>query len=161
MTVVSVDTDDRELSVTLVADFAAPIERVWELWSDPRKLEAWWGPPGFPATVEIHDLVPGGEVVYVMTGPGGEVHRGTWHVRTVRPPTRLEFEDLAVDADGAVTASMPATRVSVSFAAHGGGTRMRMRSEFESREDLEKWLRTGTREGQAMAVGQMEALLRG
>ena len=45
MSIVSVDTDHDNLAVTLVADFDAPIEEVWELWSDPRKLERWWGPP--------------------------------------------------------------------------------------------------------------------
>ena len=49
MTVVDVvkDADARTLSIT--ARFAAPIARVWQVWSDPRRLERWWGPPGPPA----------------------------------------------------------------------------------------------------------------
>ena len=58
------------------AEFDAPIERVWQLWADPRQLERWWGPPSHPATVERHDLTPGGDVTYFMTGPEGEKHRG-------------------------------------------------------------------------------------
>ena len=49
-----------------------PIARVWALWADPRKLERWWGPPTFPATVLEHDLRPGGKVSYYMTSPEGE-----------------------------------------------------------------------------------------
>ena len=45
MTVVSVDRDLDELTLVLVAEFEAPVERVWQLWSDPRQLERWWGPP--------------------------------------------------------------------------------------------------------------------
>jgi uncharacterized protein YndB with AHSA1/START domain len=56
LTVTSVDTDYHNLTITLIADFHAPIERVWKLWSDPRKLERWWGPPAYPATFETHDL---------------------------------------------------------------------------------------------------------
>ena len=52
MTVTSVDTDYDSLTVTLIAHFEASIDEVWELWSDPRKLERWWGPPGYPATFE-------------------------------------------------------------------------------------------------------------
>ena len=52
MSVVSVEKDVDGLSLTLVADFDAPIERVWELWADPRQLERWWGPPTYPATVD-------------------------------------------------------------------------------------------------------------
>ena len=48
MSVVSVEKDFDSLSLTLVADFDAPIERVWQLWADPRQLERWWGPPTPP-----------------------------------------------------------------------------------------------------------------
>jgi hypothetical protein len=41
-----------------------------------------------------------------------------------------------------------------------GGTRMVMRSSFESHEHLEMWLSTGTREGLEQAVAQMDQLLR-
>jgi uncharacterized protein YndB with AHSA1/START domain len=37
--VTSVDKDYDSLTVTVIADFDAPIHRVWELCSDPRKLE--------------------------------------------------------------------------------------------------------------------------
>ena len=62
MSITSVATDYDKLTVTLIADFDAAIEQVWELWSDPRKLERWLGPPTHPATIETHDLAPGGEV---------------------------------------------------------------------------------------------------
>jgi uncharacterized protein YndB with AHSA1/START domain len=80
MGITSVERDYENLAVTLIADFDAPIDRVWELWSDPRKLERWWGPPGSPATVEKHALTPGGEVTYLMTGADGDQHRGVWRV---------------------------------------------------------------------------------
>ena len=54
MSVTSVDTDYDNLTTTLVADFDAPIDEVWQLWADPRKLERWWGPPTYPATFEKH-----------------------------------------------------------------------------------------------------------
>jgi uncharacterized protein YndB with AHSA1/START domain len=159
LSITSVDTDDEDLTVTVISDFDAPIERVWELWSDPRKLERWWGPPGYPATVERHDLTPGGEVAYFMTGPGGETHRGVWRVTAVDPPTSLEFADVFADADGTPLADMPVSTVTVRLTERDSGTRMEMRSRFDSREDLERWLSTGTREGQQRAIAQMDALL--
>jgi uncharacterized protein YndB with AHSA1/START domain len=62
MSVIRVEKDFDNLSLILVAEFDAPIERVWQLWADPRQLERWWGPPTHPATVEKHHLVAGGEV---------------------------------------------------------------------------------------------------
>jgi uncharacterized protein YndB with AHSA1/START domain len=50
MSVTSIEKDYDRLTLTLVADFDAPIERVWQLWADPRQLERWWGPPSHRAT---------------------------------------------------------------------------------------------------------------
>jgi uncharacterized protein YndB with AHSA1/START domain len=159
MSITSVDTDYDNLTVTLIADFDAAIDEVWELWSNPRKLEGWWGPPTYPATVEKHDLSPGGDVTYLMTGPDGDTHHGLWRVTAVGSPTSLEFTDAFADEDGTPIADMPVSTVSVQLTERDGGTRMEMRSTFESREDLEKWLGTGTLEGQQQAIGQMDALL--
>jgi uncharacterized protein YndB with AHSA1/START domain len=159
MSVTSVTKDLENLTLTLVADFDGPIERVWQLWADPRQLERWWGPPTYPSTVEQHDLTPGGEVTYAMIGPGGEKHRGRWRIKSVNPPESLEFTDGFADQDGTPIADMPISTVHMRLTERDGGTRMELRSTFESREDLEKWLSTGTLEGQQEAVGQMDALL--
>ena len=159
MTITSVDTDYDSLTVTLIADFDNPIDQVWELWSDPRKLERWWGPPGYPATVEKHALSPGGEVAYLMTGPDGDTHRGVWRVIAVDPPTTLEFADAFADADGAPLADAPTSNVAVRLVERDGGTRMELRMTFETREDMERIVDTGTVEGLKQGVGQMDGLL--
>jgi len=69
ITVTAVRKDPRSRTMTLEAEFDASPERVWQLWADPRQLERWWGPPTYSATVEAHDLRPGGRVEYHMTGP--------------------------------------------------------------------------------------------
>jgi uncharacterized protein YndB with AHSA1/START domain len=161
MTVTSVDKDFDNLTLTLVADFDAPPERVWQLWADPRQLERWWGPPSHPATVEAHDLTTGGEVTYVMTGPEGEKSRGWWRVTSVDPPTSLEFTDGFADADGTPVAEMPTTTMRVQLSEHAGGTRMVLRSVFDSREHMEQIVNMGAPEVLQQTVGQMDALLAG
>lgn len=76
MTVVSVTKDVDALTLTFVAEFAASVERVWQVWADPRQLERWWGPPTWPATFQRHDFVVGGQSRYHMTGPEGEKSHG-------------------------------------------------------------------------------------
>ena len=159
MSVTSVEKNLDSLTITLVADFDAPIERVWQLWADPRKLERWWGPPSYPATVEKYDLTPGGDVTYFMTGPDGDQPRGWWRVTSVNPPKSLEFTDGFANEDGTPNADMPITRVHMQLAEHGGGTRMELRSVFESREQMAQLVSMGVVEGLQQAVGQMDALL--
>ena len=77
MTVTAVRKDPQSRTMTLEAEFDASPERVWQLWADPRQLERWWGPPTYPATVDAHDLRPGGRVEYHMTGPEGDQPAGS------------------------------------------------------------------------------------
>jgi uncharacterized protein YndB with AHSA1/START domain len=161
MSVTSVTKDLDSLTLTLVADFDAPPERVWQLWADPRQLERWWGPPTHPATVEEHDLTPGGGVTYFMTSPEGERYRGWWRVASVDPPKSLEFTDGFADQDGTPIPDMPTTAVQVQLTERDGGTRMELRSVFDSREQMEQLLRMGMTEGLQQSVAQMDALLAG
>lgn len=161
MSVTSVDKDLDNLTLTLVADFDATVERVWQLWADPRRLERWWGPPSHPATVREHDLTPDGRVNYFMTGPDGEKYPGWWRVIAVDPPESLEFTDGFADQNGDPVADLPTSTVRVTLTEHDGGTRMTMRSVFDSRQDMQKVLDMGMEEGTRLAVGQMDALLAG
>lgn len=161
MTVTNVETDLDNLTLTLVADFDAGLDRVWQLWADPRQLERWWGPPTYPATFEEHNLSPGGSVTYYMTSPEGEKYRGWWQVTSVTPPTSLEFTDGFADQNGKPTADMPVSTVHMQLNEQesGGGTRMEMRSVYATRAQMEQILEMGALEGLQLALGQMDALL--
>jgi uncharacterized protein YndB with AHSA1/START domain len=152
------DTENRRMTIT--AEFGAPVERVWQIWADPRQLERWWGPPTYPATVVDHDLSPGGAVNYFMTSPEGDKHAGWWRVSAVVPPNRLEFEDGFADGEGRPNPNMPVTVVAVTLADRdGGGTRMEITSTFATVEAMEQLLAMGMDEGMRSAMGQIDALL--
>jgi uncharacterized protein YndB with AHSA1/START domain len=159
MSVTNVDKDFERLILTVVAEFAAPIERVWQLWADPRQLEAWWGPPTFPATVVEHDLTPGGTVTYFMTGPDGGRYGGLWRITAVNPPKSLDFIDVFADENGAPVEGMPANTVQMVLTEHGGGTRMELRSTFDTREQMDQIIGMGAVEGMTAAIGQIDALI--
>ncbi|MET9708816.1 SRPBCC domain-containing protein [Nocardiopsis alba] len=158
MAITGVERNDENLTLTVVADYPAPVEEVWRLWADPRRLERWWGPPTYPATVEEHDLSPGGSVTYLMTGPGGDRHRGWWRVVSVTEPTSLEFVDGFADEDGTPSENLTST-THVELLEHDGGTRMVLRSTFVSPEDMRRLMEMGMEEGLREAIGQIDALL--
>ena len=159
MSIVSVEKDEERLRLVVVAEFAAPIERVWQLWADPRRLERWWGPPTHPSTVQEHDLAPGGAVRYSMTGPEGEVSRGWWRVEAVEPPASLTFTDGWARADGTPDTTMPTTAVDVRLAEADGRTRMELRFTFASREHMDRLERWGAFDVFPQSVAQMDALV--
>jgi uncharacterized protein YndB with AHSA1/START domain len=160
MTVTAVRKDPQSRTMTLEAEFDASAERVWQLWADPRQLERWWGPPTYPATVDAHDLRPGGQVDYYMTGPEGDRHRGLWEVEEVEPTQLLVFRSAFVNEDGTMNTDLPRVTERVTIEELGRGkTRMTVESEFPTVEAMEQLVAMGMEEGLTQAVGQIDAIL--
>src|SRR5262245_6144434 len=160
MTVTDVTKDTENNSIRITAEFDAPVDRVWELWSDPRQLERWWGPPTYPATMVDHTLEPSGRVFYYMTSPEGDRYHGWWRVIAVEAPRRLEFQDGFAHADGSNNPDLPMGHAHVELDPRGERrTRMTIRFQYESAEDLDKVATMGMEEGLREAVGQIDALL--
>lgn len=146
------------LTMTVEAAFAAPVERVWAAWVDPRQIEKFWGPPQWPATFERHDFTPGGRSAYYMTGPNGEKSRGYWEWVSVSAPTEFEVLDGFANEDGSPNTSMPAMRMHVKFLPDGTGTKMVSVSTFATLDALETVIRMGIEEGLRAALNQADAL---
>jgi uncharacterized protein YndB with AHSA1/START domain len=162
MSVMDVEKDLDALTMTVTAEYDVSAERAWQLWADPRQLEQWWGPPTYPATVELHDLTPGGRVSYFMTSPEGERFGGWWEVLEAEPPRDLVVKDGFADADGNPNLTMPITimRLRIDDRADGG-VRMTMVSTFPTLEALERLISMGMQEGLMAAMGQIDAVLAG
>lgn len=161
MPVTGVTKDLDALTMTVNAEFDADAERVWELWSDPRQLERWWGPPSYPATFVDHELVPGGRATYYMTGPEGQKYHGWWRFEEVDPPTMLRFEDGFADDEGNPNDEMPTTVATVTITEADGATTMSIQSKFASREGMEQVIEMGMEQGITEAVGQIDGILVG
>jgi len=160
MTVVNVQKDNETLTMTITAEFDASIKRVWQLWEDPRQLERWWGPPTYPASVTVHDLTPGGDVSYFMTGPEGDKHHGYWRVLEVDAPQGLSFENGLADDSGQPAPNAPSMIIRVVLSEEPVGiTRMAIEGTFPSLEALEMYMSMGMQEGMTLAVSQIDALL--
>jgi uncharacterized protein YndB with AHSA1/START domain len=158
MTVISTEKDLDALTLTLVAEFEADVEAVWQVWEDPRKLERWWGPPTWPATFERHEFVAGGQTRYYMTGPDGDKAHGWWAIVAIDAPRRLELDDGFADENGEPDQS-PAMRMVVTLDRTAPGTRMTVVTTFVSVQQLEKNVEMGMEEGMRLALGQIDALL--
>ena len=82
-----------------------------------------------------------------------------WRVTWVDPPTSLQFTDAFADSDRAPLEDSPVSEISVRLLEREGGTRMEIRMTFETREDMQRIVDTGTIEGLTQGVGQMDGLL--
>ncbi|GAA2524839.1 SRPBCC domain-containing protein [Pilimelia columellifera] len=159
MPVTDIKQDLENLTLTVTADFAAPVERVWQIYADPRQLERVWGPPTYPATFVDHDLRPGGRVTYFMTGPNGEKFAGYWLVTAVDEPRSFAFDDGFADIDFNPNPDLPVAKNTYSFTPHGGGARATYLATYASAEALQQVLDMGMVEGATAAINQIDELL--
>lgn len=159
MPVIDVSHDLESLRLTIVAEFDAPVQRIWDLYADPRQLEKVWGPPSHPATFVDHELTVGARTTYFMTGPEGEKYAGYWIITLVEKPTRFCFDDGFADEDFNPNPELPISKNEFQFEEIDGGTRATYTSTYESREGLEQVLSMGVVEGASSAINQIDALL--
>ncbi|MGO4595690.1 SRPBCC domain-containing protein [Leifsonia sp. 2TAF2] len=158
MTFVESNKDVDALTLTFVTEYAAPQERVWQLWSDPRQLERWWGPPEWPATFEVFEFEPAGRATYYMTGPDGTKARGWWRFVAIEPPAQLAVDDGFADDDGNPAPGEP-VRMTTTLEESDGRTRMTQVSRFASVDQLNEMVAMGMEEGLRLALAQIDDLL--
>lgn len=159
MPVTSVTTDPEALTMTLVADFPVPVERLWAAFADPRQLERFWGPPGYPATFDSYDLRPGGISHYWMTSPQGERFYGRWDFTEVEAPRQIVVRDSFADAHGNIDSSVPTGQMTLTFESTATGSRFTAVSASPTAEALEQVLAMGQVEGMTQAIGQLDTVL--
>ena len=88
----------RDLVITRLFD--APVERVWNAWSDPEQLMRWWGPKAFTAPVAEIDFRVGGTSLVCMRSPEGQNLCNTWTYQRIEPMELIEFVQKFADENG-------------------------------------------------------------
>jgi len=159
MPIVSFVKDPEALTMTVVAEFAATVERVWDAYADPRQLEKFWGPVEWPATFTRHDFALGGMSSYYMSGPEGEKAGGYWRFTGVERHRSFTVEDGFADDEGVPNEEMPAMEMTFTFEAAGLGTRVTTATTFASLEAFEQVIAMGMEQGMRSAMSQIDGVL--
>ena len=81
---------DREIVLSRV--IAAPRERVFQAWSDPKQITQWFGPDGFKVESLECDIRAGGRWGFVYTGPDGTRYESRMVFLRVEAPRLIEIE---------------------------------------------------------------------
>ncbi|HZV61450.1 MAG TPA: SRPBCC family protein [Methylophilaceae bacterium] len=126
----SVNSKPNEIAITRIYD--APIEVVWDAWTDPDQVAQWWGPRGFTLTTHSKDLRPGGHWSYTMHGPDGTDYPNTTQYLEVEEYAKLVYDH------GANDDRPPLFRVTVLFSDIEGKTRMDMTMALPTVEQAEQ-----------------------
>lgn len=81
---------DREIVISRVV--AAPRRLVFEAWSDPAQLPAWFGPEGFALETKAIEIRVGGQWRFDMIAPDGTRYDNRMTFLRLEPPALIEVE---------------------------------------------------------------------
>ncbi len=112
----AVTGSDRTIRVTRL--FAAPIETVFNCFSDPPNMSKWWGPNGFSTTTYSMDFREGGSWHYTMHGPDGTDYPNFVRYTSIQPNHLIAYDH------GTSPDSPPLFKQEISFAEEQGKTRV-------------------------------------
>jgi uncharacterized protein YndB with AHSA1/START domain len=153
-------THDPERDLLLERLVDVPVELVWQAWTDPEHLKAWFAPRPFE-TIECEiDLRPGGIFRTVMRAPDGTVFdddTGGCFLE-VHEPYRLVwtsalgpgYRPLPAPEDGGF-----AFTAELTFEAVGGSTRYSARAIHASRDGAAAHEEMGFTQGWGTALDQL------
>lgn len=98
--------DQNSDPLTIVRVFDAPVEAVWNAWSDPEIVKKWWGPKDFTCPAAHIDFRVGGKSHVAMHGPKGtEFDKDLWGVgvyKEIEPKKKIVVSDSFADEKGNV-----------------------------------------------------------
>lgn len=121
-------TSSESNAIHIIRHYEAPLQAVWDAWTDPAQVAQWWGPRGFSLTTHSKDLRTGGSWIYTMHGPDGTDYPNNTVYLEVQPLRKLVYDH------GANDERPPLFRVTVLFSEEGGRTVMDMRMELPTVE---------------------------
>lgn len=140
-------TENREMRITRT--FKAPIELMWEVWTDPEHIVNWWGPNGFISTIQKMDFKEGGEWKLTMTGPDGTSYPNRSIFKEIIPFKKIVFEHFN-----------PHFITTVLFDARGDETQLDWTLQFDTAEMRETVIKAHKAdEGQKQNLEKLEKYL--
>ena len=135
--------------------FEAPIETVFEMWSDPKHIAQWLSPTGTTMEYFRADVKEGGSSFYRMSGPSGELY-GRAQYRQIRRPDLLVYTQCFCDKNEKVirhpmaptwpesmlttiqlTSEGPnQTRVTITWEVHGEATDVERKTFHDAKSGM-------------------------
>ncbi len=142
-----------------VRSFDAPIEKVWNAWSNKDLLCQWWAPAPYVCEIQKMEFKEGGFWMYTMTGPEGDVHRGRMDFLRIEEHKLLETEEYFCDENGEKSGDIPPMKHEIKFDYDGAKTTITSTVTYASPEALKQMAEMGAAEGWELACNQLESVL--
>lgn len=141
--------------IEITRDFAAPVELLFRVHTEPDLLAQWLGPRKYAMIVERYEVRDGGVYRYVHRGADGVEHRfrGVFHGTPSEDGITQTFE--YEGWPGHVSLE------TLRFEPIEGGTRLHIRSVYQSVEDRDGMVSSGMEDGVREGYERLDELVAG
>ena len=156
-TVFSKDITNKKIVVT--REFAAPLEHVWQAWTDSEILDEWWAPQPWKTITKTMKFNEGGYWLYSMTGPAGEKMWSKLSFQKIVLHKSFEAIHSFTDENGKQNSDAPEATWKTSFKSSAKGTAVEVDIAFASVEDLQKLVAMNFETGFAAAHENLDQYL--
>ena len=140
---------DREIVIT--RSFDAPRRVVFEAWTKPKHVAAWWDPTGAQLAACEIDLRPNGAFRFVHGGSAGAAHTFAGVYREIDSPRRLVFTTRSASGSESVG--------TLVFDEYDGTTTLTMTIACASATDRDALLEMRVEVGTARTLDNLAAYL--
>lgn len=144
-------------TVTIIREFAAELELVWEAFTTAELLDQWNAPQPFSARTKYMNFTEGGKRFYAMVTPEGMERWILQEYLRIQPKTYFKLFNVFADKDE--NRDEFGSEWEYRFAEQNGITKVTISIYNESLERLEKMIEMGFKEGYTASMHQLDAVL--
>ncbi|MCR9143627.1 MAG: SRPBCC domain-containing protein [bacterium] len=125
---------ETQQEIVIVRRVQAPRELVWNIWTDPKHVAAWWGPFGPDATTCEIDVRVGGVYCVVMRAPDGSEHPARGIIKELEAFRKIIIEGDPGAPDMCGAGLPPKALITVLFEDEGPDTKVTLSALFQTEE---------------------------
>lgn len=158
--------DKENCRINIKREFVAPINLVWEAWTNAEMLDKWWAPAPLSNQTKHMDFREGGYWLYTMLNEKGEIIKlddeeiwAKWSYISIVDKESFVAKDGFCDENGTIKQAYAQNLWETEFSETNNRVLVTITSKFDKLEDLEQTIEMGFKEGFTMGLDQLEKLL--
>jgi len=147
-------------TINVTREFDAPVDKVWQAWTEADLLDKWIAPKPWRAETRTMNFMVGGVWLYAMVGTEGQRHWVYAEFTAIEEGSSFSSIGRFCDGEGNPVLEGPKSYRNTKFMTiDGNRTRVDMVISFEDESTIKIFTEGGFKEGTFMSLNQLDELL--
>ena len=146
-------------TITVVREFDAPRQLVWDCYAKSELLDRWFAPKPLVTETKHMDFREGGYWHYAMITPDDQKYWSRQDYKTINPIDGYTAQDAFSDESGAINPDLPASTWDVTFVDANTRTLVQTVVQYPSAESIQAVIDMGMKDGLSSTLERLDELL--